>query len=510
MAITQRLELRQGQSLVMTPQLQQAIKLLQLSQIDLASFIEQELEQNPVLSRDEGGESEGTPADPPPPAADERPAAVDREMASDSPYEERSGTIDEGYDNVFGDDSALERATPVAEPFSDLGGGGWTTTGGSGSFDEDDRPADARIVAAVSLRDYLSGQLSELGLTPSDRLAAAALIDSLDEAGYLAEPMDDVAGRLGLEDDALEELITRLQGLDPPGVFARTLRECLEIQCREVDRLDPSMAAVLGRLDLVARGDLNALARIAAVDVDEVMEIIKEIRSLNPKPGLAFDTAPIQAVVPDVYVRPTADGGWMIELNATALPRVLIDRRYAARLSAGGSKADKTYLSDCMASANWLVKALDQRARTIVRVATSLVEQQDAFLRHGVSHLRPMNLKAIAEEIGMHESTVSRVTANKWVWTPRGLYEMKFFFTTAIASADGGAAHSAEAVRHRIRRLIDGETADGILSDDKLVDVLRREGIEIARRTVAKYREGMGIGSSTERRRHKLMAASRS
>jgi RNA polymerase sigma-54 factor len=519
MAITQRLELRQGQSLVMTPQLQQAIKLLQLSQIELASYIEQELERNPLLSRDEGpgdaapveGEwnEGGDNADPAAGRVEAGPVGLDRDIQDQSGLGERAASLEEAYDNVFGDDATIDKAAHESAGPDDLTATNWSALGpgGRSDFDDGETSGDARLASVTSLRDHLMGQMAELVLAPAERLIAVSMIDSLDESGYLTESVEDIAQRLGTEESELEALLQYLQSmLDPPGVFARSLQECLTIQCREADRLDPSMAAVLGRLDLVARRDLSALARIANVDEEEILEIIKEIRTLNPKPGLAFDTAPIQTVVPDVYIKQSQGGDWLIELNADTMPRVLIDRRYAARLGAGGvDKSDKAYLSDCLASANWLVKALDQRARTILKVATSLARQQDGFLRHGISHLRPMNLKAIAEEIAMHESTVSRVTANKWIWTPRGLFEMKFFFTAAIGSTDGSDAHSAESVRHRIRQLIDGEAPKAILSDDKLVDLLKREGIDIARRTVAKYREAMGIGSSTDRRRQKAL-----
>ncbi|MDD3446850.1 MAG: RNA polymerase factor sigma-54 [Zavarzinia sp.] len=514
MAITQRLELKQGQSLVMTPQLQQAIKLLQLSQIELATYVEQELERNPLLTQDDGGEpdrsdagAENTPAEAEVRTASEGPAGIDRDIREQGDMGETASSLQDGYDNVFGDDAVSDRAEYQAPGPDDLTETSWggIGAGGRSDFEDNDFSGDDRLVSATSLRDHLMAQLSELALDNVSRLMAANLVDSLDEAGYLTEETEDIAARLGIDVDTLEDLLADLQSLDPPGVFARSLQECLEIQCREAERLDPSMAAVLRHLDLVARRDLSALAKIAGVDEDEIVEIIKEIRTLNPKPGYAFDSTPVQAVVPDVYIRRGPDEDWLIELNAETMPRVLIDRRYMTRLSLSDSarKDDKAYLSECLASANWLVKALDQRARTILKVATSLARQQDAFLRFGITHLRPMNLKAIAEEIDMHESTVSRVTANKWVWTPRGLFEMKFFFTAAIGSTDGSAAHSAESVRHRIRQLIDGEAANAILSDDKLVDLLKQDGIDIARRTVAKYREAMGIGSSTERRRQK-------
>jgi len=236
--------------------------------------------------------------------------------------------------------------------------------------------------------------------------------------------------------------------------------------------------------------------------------MISEIRALNPKPGLSFGGEAIQPVVPDVFVREAADGGWRVDLNTDTLPRVLVNSQYYAEVS-GRAKdvADKTYLSDCFANANWLVKSLDQRARTILKVATEIVKQQDAFFVHGVQHLRPLNLKTVADAIEMHESTVSRVTSNKYMATPRGIFELKYFFTSSIPATGNGEAHSAEAVRHRIKVLIDGETPNDILSDDAIVERLRGDGIDIARRTVAKYREALKIPSSVQRRRLKKASA---
>jgi RNA polymerase sigma-54 factor len=232
--------------------------------------------------------------------------------------------------------------------------------------------------------------------------------------------------------------------------------------------------------------------------------MIAEIRALNPKPGLAFGSTLVQPIVPDVFVRSSPDGGFVVELNSDTLPKILVNQRYHAQLAKNAAKdADKSYLAENLQSATWLMRALDQRAKTILKVSTEIVKQQDAFFAHGVQHLRPLNLKTIADAISMHESTVSRVTANKYMATSRGIFELKYFFTSAIAASDGGEAHSAEAVRHRIRQLIDAENTDDILSDDTIVEKLRVIGIDIARRTVAKYREAMRIPSSVQRRRDK-------
>jgi len=290
-------------------------------------------------------------------------------------------------------------------------------------------------------------------------------------------------------------------------VCARNLTECVALQLRERDRFDPAMQALVAHLDLVAKRDLAALRRTCGVDEEDLTEMIAEIRRLNPKPGLAFGSTLVQPIVPDVFVRAGADGGWTVELNSDSLPKVLVNQRYYAEIAGTArSAAEKTYLADCLQTASWLIRALDQRARTILKVATEIVRQQDGFFVHGVQHLRPLNLKTVADAIGMHESTVSRVTANKYMATNRGIFELKYFFTSAIAAADGGEAHSAEAVRHRIKQLIDAERPDAVLSDDTIVDRLRAAGIDIARRTVAKYREAMRIPSSVQRRRDKQVS----
>jgi len=264
------------------------------------------------------------------------------------------------------------------------------------------------------------------------------------------------------------------------------------------------MRALVEHLDVLAKRDLAALRKICGVGDEDLADMIAEIRHLNPKPGLALGTTLVQPIVPDVFVRPGPDGAYLVELNSDTLPKVLVNQSYYVEVAhtAKGDKG-KAYLADCLQTATWLIRALDQRAKTILKVATEIVRQQDAFFAHGVQHLRPLNLKTVADAIEMHESTVSRVTANKYMATTRGIFELKYFFTSAIAAANGGAAHSAEAVRHRIRQLIEAEDPQDVLSDDTIVEKLRMAGIDIARRTVAKYREAMRIPSSVQRRREK-------
>ena len=506
MAVTQRLEVRQSHALVMTPQLMQAIKLLQLSNLDLAAYVEGELERNPLLERAGDGVEDRHEAD-----RDALPAVAAGGDASfgGAPARGRSADL-EGiaarartavdHEDVppADTDAATSRSNGDAPVRSE-----WAGTG-PGGRDDGDYNLEAFVSAETTLADHLAEQLVVAISDPVRRMIGQHLIDLVDESGYLGGDLAAVGERLGAPPAEVEAVLAILQGFDPPGVCARSLEECLALQLRERDRFDPAMATLVAHLDLLARRDLPALRRICRVDDEDLSDMIAEIRQLNPKPGLAFGSTPVQPIVPDVFVRSALDGGFVVELNSDTLPRVLVNQSYHAEVArtAKGEK-DKAYLADCLQSATWLIRALDQRAKTILKVSTEIVRQQHAFFVHGVQHLRPLNLKTIAEAIDMHESTVSRVTANKYMATSRGIFELKYFFTSAIAAADGGEAHSAEAVRDRIRRLIDAEGPDDVLSDDTIVEKLRAAGIGIARRTVAKYREVMRIPSSVRRRREK-------
>jgi RNA polymerase sigma-54 factor len=506
MALSPKLELRQSQTLVMTPQLQQAIKLLQLSNVELSGFVEQELERNPLLERGDAT-PETAPSEPSEAAEMNGAARDDATVALDridpSASADPVGPLDADYSNVF--DSDGPAGPGGGEAAGELGLSNWTRGRGAGpGFDGDEFGLEQTLTRGVSLKEHLTEQLHVALGDPADRLIGAHLIECLDEAGWLQEDLDEAALRLGCGRDQVEKVLTMLQACEPAGVFARSLKECLALQLKELDRLDPAMQALLDNLELLARRDLEALVKVCGVDAEDVREMIAEVRALNPKPGLAYNYEVAQPVIPDVFVRENRDGGWLVELNSDTLPRVLLDQRYFARISSKAkSKEERAYLNDCMNTANWLVKSLDQRARTILKVSSEIVRQQDGFLAKGVHHLRPLNLRAIAEAISMHESTVSRVTANKYMATPRGIFELKYFFTSAINATDGGDAHSAEAVRQRIRELIDVENQKQVLSDDRLVELLAADGIDIARRTVAKYREALGIPSSVERRRLK-------
>ncbi|MGD0191649.1 MAG: RNA polymerase factor sigma-54 [Rhizomicrobium sp.] len=491
MALTQRLEIRQGQALVMTPQLQQAIKLLQLSNLELAGFVDQELERNPLLERDE---SESRPDG-------ERDAPVE---APDPGENLDTVLAREDFSNA--EDIDAERCDVYAE---DPGPAGvvtdWTKVRNGPAIDGDENALERTLAESETLKDHLLAQLSIAALDPDKRLIAAALIDAIDEAGYLRADIGELGERLGAALPLVEEVLTTIQGFEPTGVGARDLAECLALQLREKNRFDPAMQALISNLELLARRDIAGLKTVCGVDAEDIADMIAEVRALTPKPGLAFGSDPVQPVVPDVFVREGPDGLWLVELNSDTLPRLLVNSRYYTKVAATSSrdKNAKTYIVDCLNNANWLVKSLDQRARTILKVSSEIVRQQDGFLTYGVRHLRPLNLKTIADAIGMHESTVSRVTSNKYIATPRGVFELKYFFTASIQAMNGGESHSAESVRDRIREMIERESSREILSDDRIVSLLTADGVNIARRTVAKYREAMRIPSSVERRRLK-------
>ena len=507
MALSQRLEFRQTQGLVMTPQLMQAIKLLQLSSLDLAAYVDSELERNPLLERASDDEQ-------PTPGAEANTAAAEgSEDGSgtsdwmDTDLETSRSAMEQGLgtelENVFPDDGG-EKASKSSEPpppaYSEWSEAS-STSGG------EDYNLEAFVSAETSLADHLGGQMALAISNPAGRMIGQYLINMVDEAGYLTGDLDTVAEKLGARRSDVELVLAVLQTFDPPGVCARNLTECLGIQLKERDRFDPAMRALVEHLDLLAKRDLAGLRRLCGVNDEDLADMIAEIRSLNPKPGLAFGSTMVQPIVPDVFVRGAPEGTWQVELNSDTLPKVLINQRYYAQVSkTSRNDKDKAYIADCLQTATWLVRALDQRAKTILKVSSEIVRQQDGFFAHGVQYLRPLNLKTVADAIGMHESTVSRVTANKYMATNRGIFELKYFFTSAIAASDGGEAHSAEAVRHRIRQLIGDESAQDILSDDTIVEKLRADGIDIARRTVAKYREAMRIPSSVQRRREKQAA----
>ena len=500
MALSAKLAMRQGQTMVLTPQLLQAIKLLQMPSGELSAFIEAELERNPLLDRAEE-RHEGEP--PPEPVAAE---AAPGDWASETmPVEpgELARELGTEIDNAFDADRTGADRSPQADGPA-LSGGQWSGVGGGGG-DEDAADIEAYVASQESFSEFLTRQAMVALPDPGDRLIASALIDGLDEAGYFRGEIAEIADQLGAPVERVERVLATMQTLEPTGVFARDLAECLKLQLIERDRFDPAMAALIANLPLLARRDFVALRRLCGVDDEDLADMIGEIKRLDPKPGRAFAGAPEPLAIPDVIVAPAHDLGWRVELNVAALPRVLVNESYAAVIKRGASREeDKQYVSTQLQSAHWLTKSLEQRARTILNVASEIVRRQDSFLVEGVAGLKPLNLKTVADAIGVHESTVSRATSNKYMATPRGLFEMKYFFTASLPSSGYGEAHSAEAVRFKIRQMIEAEDPRKVLSDDDIVERLRAADIVVARRTVAKYRDNLKIPSSMERRRQKM------
>ncbi len=510
MAVTQRLELRQSQTLVMTPQLQQAIKLLQLSNLELVDYVDQELETNPLLERDEsnpdggGNETEAAGAESAPETDGEgegealangldQPDTHDLTTADTLPGEAEP-PLDSSFEN---EDTAWADGGWQSQETGAVNSSGGAAPGGDGQIGIEQNASEE-----PNLRDHLINQLQMELSDPVELAIGLQLIDLLDEAGYLAGNLAEVAETLGCDLTLVEATLARMQRFDPPGIFARSLRECLAIQLADRNRLDPAIEALLDNLQLLVEGDARKLKQACAVDDEDLTEMIAEVRALNPKPALAFEAGPIQPVVPDILMGAKPGGGWQIELNSETLPRVLVNGSYYAQISSQArSTSEKEYITQQFQSASWLVKSLHQRATTILKVAAEIIRQQDGFFHKGVQHLRPLTLRDVASEIEMHESTVSRVTSNKFMATPRGTFELKYFFNASITATGNGETHSAESVRHRIKQMIDGEDGAKPLSDEALVARLRDDGVEIARRTVAKYREALKIPSSSRRRR---------
>ncbi len=464
--ISQRLDLKQSQNLVMTPQLQQAIKLLQLNNLEIADFIEEEIEKNPLLEKQEKSTNDSSDAD------------ID--TAPDKP------TREEDFD--------------AGSAMADMG------KGGSTNFNSLDNAFENSLRKTNTLREHLIEQLHVKFNDPRDQMIAFLIIDQLDEAGYLRTSVTELSEKLGCSVERIGRLLDDMKEFDPTGIFARDLEECLRLQLIEQGKFDKPTQILLENLKLLADHDHDKLAEICDVNKTYLLDMIDDIKSLNPKPASDFDHVVVQTAIPDVLMKrlpKNVGGGWRVELNNDTLPKVLVNQEYYKEVSKSATqKKDKEYLSTQMSSANWLVRSLDQRAQTILKVASEIVEQQDAFFNFGIEFLKPLTLKDIAEEIDMHESTVSRVTNNKYIGTPRGLFELKYFFSTALVS-DDGTSHSAQSIKARIQTLTDEEEKTKILSDDKIVDILKSEGIDIARRTVAKYREALHIPSSVQRRKQK-------
>lgn len=502
MALGPRLDLRQTQSLVMTPQLQQAIKLLAASNLEIETFIAEALEANPLLDTT-------TPA-PDEPERGEMAVVLPEDAPADQLIALGAGEGDAPLD-LASVDRDWDTGDGEARDARDAE---WGAAAGSGGADFDDQPDWEQLRAAdITLSEHLEGQIGALVSEPQIALIARHIIGMLDEAGYLGTAIEEVADDLGVDQADAEAALALVQSLDPSGVGARNLAECIAIQAREADRYDPCMAALIANLELVARGEIERLKRLCRVDDEDFADMLRELRSYNPRPGLAFMPASSSTVVPDILLNANAAGGWDIALNEDTLPKLIVNRGYVLELSnSAPDPAAQGWLKEKLADAHWLIRALDQRQKTILKTAAEIVRQQDGFFRRGVSELRPLTLREVAEKIEMHESTVSRVTSNKYLACARGTFELKFFFTSGVGrigeGAEGEGASSA-AIKARIKALIDAETAKNILSDQQLADMLQQEGFDLARRTVAKYREAIGLGSSAERRRAKKLAGAR-
>jgi RNA polymerase sigma-54 factor len=499
MALGPRLDLRQSQSLVMTPQLQQAIKLLAASNLEIETFISEALEANPLL--DTGGA-----ADPGEPERIEVAAPAGEEATADQLMLAGGGEGDAPLDLA-----SVDRDWDTGDGSAPSRDAEWGAASGSSLGDGEMPDWEQLRAAEVTLAEHLEGQVGALTDDPRTAFIARHIIGLLDDAGYLSATIEEVAEDLAVELFEAEAGLALVQSLDPSGVGARSLAECIAIQAREADRYDPCMAALISNLDLVARGEIERLKRLCRVDDEDFADMLRELRGYNPRPGLAFAPSDAGTVVPDILVTAGAGGGWDIALNEETLPKLIVNRGYYLELNAGAtSRESQGWLKEKLADAHWLIRALDQRQKTILKTAAEIVKQQDGFFRRGVSELRPLTLREVAEQIGMHESTVSRVTSNKYLWCERGTFELKYFFTSGVGrigeGADGEGASSA-AIKARIKALIDAETAKNILSDQQLAEMLQKEGFDLARRTVAKYREAIGLGSSAERRRAKKLAS---
>lgn len=505
MSLGLRLEQKQTQQLVMTPQLQQAIRLLQMSNLELCAFVEAEVERNPLLRLDDGGGEAPAPA---PAAGPEAPldarltAEGDMGLAAEV-FDTGTENLDDsgpgdGPDHSWQDPASPDHSRP--DRFRPAPASGRAGRGGAADFDIPEFDPGTREGPAPTLREHLLAQLGQMRSGPVTGALARYLAEELDEHGYLRTPLAELGQRVGAAPSQLEPALALLQSCEPTGVGARSLAECLALQLAERDRLDPAMRSLVDNLELLARGERRRLKALCGVDDEDFDAMLAELRALDPRPCSGFAAGPVATLIPDIFLRPAPGGGWDIELNPETLPRLIEDRAYAARLSAGGREA-RAFVAECRAGASWLRRSLDQRARSILKVAAEIVRHQDRFFAEGIAGLRPLTLRMVAEATGLHESTASRVTANKYISTGRGIFELKFFFTNAI----GGEDMAAESVRHRIRAMIDAEAPAHILSDDTIVDRLRQDGVDIARRTVAKYRNTMGIPSSVDRRRQKAL-----
>ena len=497
MALSARLQQKQSQSLVMTPQLAQSIKLLQYGHAELAEFIQEEIEKNPLLEL-ESSESAANKERESEHINNSADDIISNEMKLDA--SDNAKDLDASFENVY-DEGTAGAEKGNSEPTGNLN---TPSSSNSSTGTADNTDFLASIGETPSLAKHLSDQISLTFSDGKNREIATYIAHGLTEDGYFEDDLHDIAMLNGVSVSQVERVLNKFQTLEPTGIGARNLRECLMIQLQEKDRYDPAMAKLLDNMPLLAKREFEKLIKLCEVSHEDFNDMIREIKELDPRPAAKYEPVLAANVVPDVLIRQKADGSWSIDLNPETLPRVLINHSYHAELtSAVKSPEGKEFVAECMGNANWLTKSLDQRAQTILKVATEIVKQQDMFFAAGVEHLRPLNLKTVADEIKMHESTISRVTSNKYLMCDQGIYELKYFFSSSITSSDGDEGHASQSVKHKIKQLVDLENPEKVLSDDQIVLQLEQCGIEIARRTVAKYREAMRIPSSVQRRREK-------
>ena len=490
MAVTPRLEIKQSQSLLMTPQLRQAINLLQLNNIELGELIEEELSRNPLLEKEDSYLGE---------QADNFSHTIDTPPAEPQTTEEEFKT-DLDYDTGFDDDFGSDREGYELD--SDYSWNDYYKTKDNRFGEADFDYCEQRLSDKKSLYQLVTEQINVNFPSAADPIIAQQLCEHLDGAGYFRGDVEEIAKRLRTSKERVSGVLEKMKGFEPSGIFATSLGECLTIQLKDINRYDPSIAELLKNLPLLATGKYKELKQLCQASDEDLATMIADIKSLNPKPAASYEHDTTSYIVPDVFVRRQKNGNYQVELNSLSLPRLLINHHYYSELS-NKDKNAKRYLKENLSSANFLIKAMHQRATTILRVSEEIVRQQRDFFDYGIEKLRPLSLKDIAYNLEMHESTVSRVTSNKYIHTPRGLFELKFFFSAAAGSYIGNEDTSTMAIKHKIKQLINDEKPQAILSDDKLVELLGQEGIKIARRTVAKYREALNIPTSAERKRQK-------
>jgi len=488
----QSLQLRLGQQLTMTPQLQQAIRLLQLSAVELTLEVQQALESNMMLEL----------------AEDESGVQGDSQQNSNAEQGIRDGSA--GDVETGGEASAASEQIPEDLPVDTAWDDIYTGMPSSGGGDFNGYEFENQSSAAAGLREHLLWQLNLSPLGEADRVIAMTIVDAINDDGYLTASAEELWETLGGTDDPelsvedVEAVIRQVQALEPTGVAARDLKECLCLQLAQMSESDTpwlkaAIRLVQEHIDLLGTHDYAQLVRRMRLSKDELREVVAVIQSLNPRPGAYLDEGVVEYIVPDVFVRKVKDA-WQVEINPETVPSLRVNQQYAAMIRRADNSNDNNSLKSHLQEARWLIKSLQSRSQTLLRVATAIVERQRAFLDHGEEAMKPLVLHDIAEELGMHESTISRVTTRKYMHTPRGIFELKYFFSSHVSTSLGGEA-SSTAIRAVIKKLIAAENTEKPLSDSKIAAVLGEKGINVARRTVAKYREGMGIRPSNERKR---------